>query len=326
MSQNSQSDTNPIEDVIKSPAARGCLERLYKNALMIVIVLIAGIVLFSLVRDAVYKIRPYERGLHLRGGRFIGIDQPGWHFRIPFVDTTIGLNIVERPGNIENLAVMTADDVTMDVSLLYTYRVSDPVRYALEVTNPEAIVAGFVQGTLRDVVNTRKMDEVMHSRAAINQEVMTFLQIKEAQYGVTFVLVQIQSASPPLEVVNAIKNKMVAVQLQEQATAEAIQQRTLADSEFYTAQKQAEGEAYQITKLAEADATRIKLTSQAQKEALDAILKELEGMGTLGEKYIQVLIAQELRENSKWVISSGETMPIIDFGNTTTDGQSTVTP
>jgi len=125
----------------------------------------------------------------------------------------------------------------MDVSLLYTYRVDDPVRYQLEVLNPEAIVAGFVQGTLRDVVNTKKMDEVMYNRAEINQEVMKLLQEKEAQYGVSFVLVQIQSASPPAEVVTAIKDRMIAVQQQEQASAEAIQQRTLADSEFYTAQR-----------------------------------------------------------------------------------------
>jgi len=45
-------------------------------------------------------------------------------------------------------------------------------------------------------VNTRKMDEVMHSRAEINQEVMVALQTREDQYGVEFILVQIQSASP----------------------------------------------------------------------------------------------------------------------------------
>lgn len=298
---------------MKPPAVRGCLERLYRNASLILVVLIAGIVMFSLARDAIYKIRPYERGLHLRGGRFIGIDQPGWHIRIPFVDTTIGLNVVERPGTIENLAVMTADDVTMDVSLLYTYRVIDPVRYALEVINPEAIVAGFVQATLRDVVNTRKMDEVMHSRAEINLEVIQTLKKKEAQYGVEFILVQIQTASPPAEVVSAIKARMVAEQNQEKATTEATQQRTLADSEFYTSQKKADGEAYQIITLAEAEATRIQLTSQAQKEALRAILQELEGKGELAEQYIQVLIAQELRQNSKWVITSGGATPIIDL-------------
>jgi hypothetical protein len=42
----------------------------------------------------------------------------------------------------------------------------------------------------------------------------------------------------------------------------------------------------------------------------------LEDKGTLGKQYIQVLIAQELRQNSKWIISDGATMPIIDFQGT----------
>jgi regulator of protease activity HflC (stomatin/prohibitin superfamily) len=319
MSQDSQSDINMSGGAFIDRFARGCLEKLYKNAALILMLLIVGGVLFSLARAAVYKIRPYERGLHLRGGRFVGIDEPGWHIQIPFVDTVIALFVIERSGTIEKLAAMTADDVTMDVSLLYTYRVVDPVRYQLEVLDPERIVAGFVEGTLRDEVNTQEMDAVMHSRAEINQHVMSALQKKEDQYGVEFVLVQIQSASPPAEVVSAIKDRMVAAQLEEKAGADASQQRTLADSEFYTAQKIADGEAYQITKLAEAEAARIGLTSQAQKEALRQILQELEGKGTLAEQYIQVLIAQELRQNSKWVISNGGAMPIIDLRESITE-------
>jgi membrane protease subunit HflK len=314
MSQNVQKNESEPGEAGKKNLAQGCLEKLYRNALLILIVLIVGGTLFSLTRAAVYKIRPYERGLHLRGGRFIDIDQPGWHVQIPFVDTMIPVIVIERSGTIDKLGAMTADDVTMDVSLLYTYKVTDPVRYQLEVMDPEAIVAGFVQGTLRDVVNNRKMDEIMHSREAINNEVMAILQKKEDQYGVKFILVQIQSASPPEEVLNAIKNRMVAEQLQEQADAEASQQRTLADSQFYTAQKKAEGDAYQVTKLAE-----------AQAEALQVILQELEGKGALAEQYIQVLIAQELRQNSKLIISDGATMPIIDFQNISPATQPTET-
>jgi regulator of protease activity HflC (stomatin/prohibitin superfamily) len=307
MSQNAHTDTNTSGEFAKNRFAQGCLDRLYKNALLIILVLIVGGVLFSLARASVYKIRPYERGLHLRGGRFIDVDQPGWHVQIPFVDTVIPVIVIERSGTIDSLAAMTADDVTMDVSLLYTYKVIDPVRYQLEVLDPEAIVSGFVKGTLRDVVNTRHMDEVMHSRQEINLEVFSILQEKQGQYGVEFILVQIQNAAPPSEVVDAIKNRMVAEQLQEQATAEADQQQTLADSQFYTAQKKADGEAYQVTKLAEAQAA-----------ALRIILDELEAKGTLGEQYIQVLIAQELQENSKWIISDGESMPVIDFTTTET--------
>jgi regulator of protease activity HflC (stomatin/prohibitin superfamily) len=302
MSSDEQTNLGSPVQMDKKSFGRGCLDGLQKNALMIIVVLVVVVILFSLARAAIYKIRPYERGLHLRGGAFVGVDQPGWHIQIPFVDTVISLIVIERGGTIEKLAVMTSDQVTMDVSLLYTYRVEDPVRYQLEVLNPEAIVAGFVQGTLRDVVNTRKMDDVMQNRPAINQEVMKMLQAKEDEYGIKFVLVQIQSASPPSEVVAAIKDRMVAVQLQEQAAAEADQARTLADSQFYTAQKKADGDAYQITKLAE-----------AQQAALRTVLQVLEEQGALGEQYIQVLIAEALKSNSKWIISDGGAMPVIDF-------------
>jgi regulator of protease activity HflC (stomatin/prohibitin superfamily) len=310
---------------VRVHGARGCLAWVYRRAASILLVLFILFVVFSLARASIYKIRPYERGLHLRGGSFVGIDQPGWHVQIPFVDTVIGLNVVERPGTIEQLQAMTADEVTMDVTLLYTYRVADPVRYALEVTEPEKIVARFVEGTLRDVVNGHKMDEVMHSRVQINTEVMAELQKREQQYGVQFVLVQIQNAAPPSEVLDAIKDRMVAVQLQEKASAEAEQQRTLADSQFYTAQKQADGEAYQIAKLAEAQATSIQLSSEAKVAALRQILAELDGKGTLAEQYIQVLIAQELRENSKWVISSGST-PILDMREISPESTATTAP
>jgi regulator of protease activity HflC (stomatin/prohibitin superfamily) len=90
MSQDTQTGHNSLGGAINNRVARGCLERLYKNASMILIVFIVGGAVFAVSRAAIYKIRPYERGLHLRGGRFVGIDQPGWHAQIPFVDTVIG--------------------------------------------------------------------------------------------------------------------------------------------------------------------------------------------------------------------------------------------
>lgn len=302
----SQSDLSTgTSSAKREPEARTTqlLDRLFRLAT----VMLAGFILLGLLfvigRSAIYKIHAYERGLHLRGGRFVAVDNPGWHVQIPLVDTVIIVKVNERLGYVERVAAMTSDDVTMDVSLQYTYRVLDPETFALEVDDPERIIFEFVQGKLRDVVNTKDMTEVMHSRAEMNREVMAALEEKGAQYGVEFITVQIQSASPPEEVVTAIKDRMVAVQRQEQAQAEAAQQRTLADADFYAAQKQADGHAYEITKLAEAEAAQITLTSGARQLAVQAMLDELAGRGDLAEAYIQLLIAQELKENSKWIIS-----------------------
>ena len=282
------------------------LDRLFRISTVVLATFIALGVLFVIGRSAIYKIHEYERGLHLRGGRFVSVDGPGWHVQVPLVDTVIIVTVNERLGYVERVAAMTSDDVTMDVSLQYTYRVIDPKTFALQVDDPERIIFEFVQGKLRDVVNSKDMTEVMHSRAEMNREVMAALQEKASGYGVEFVTVQIQGASPPEEVVTAIKDRMVAVQRQEQAQAEAAQRRTLADADYYAAQKSADGNAYEITKLAQADAERIGLTSEAEQTAIRAMLDELGGRGDLGEAYLQLLIVQQLKENSKWIISGGQ--------------------
>jgi regulator of protease activity HflC (stomatin/prohibitin superfamily) len=299
-------NTSQISGTKRARSGR-TVDRLFKVAVIVIAAFIVGVTVLVVGRMAIYKIHAYERGLHLRGGRFIGEDQPGWHVQIPLVDTVIIVQVNERLGYIERIPAMTSDDVTMDVSLQYTYIVTDAPRFALEVSDPERIVFEFVQGKLRDVINTKTMTEVMHSRAELNQEILEALRSKAEQYGVRFVTIQMQSASPPDEVVQAIKDRMVAVQRQEQAQAEAEQTKTLADAEFYSAQKRADAEAYQITKKAE-----------AQQTAIRVILAELDKRGDTGQKYIEYMIAQELKENSKWIIS-GEGTPIIDLRETPQD-------
>lgn len=304
--------TPPATNPLPAPTVGPGLERLYKLAVILLAAVVIGGLLLFVGRSAVYKIHEYERGLHLRGGRFLAVQEPGWHLQIPLVDTVIIVKVNERLGYVERIEAMTSDNVTMFVSLQYTYRVTDPQQYALQVDDPERIVFEFVQGRLRDVVNTKAMAAVMNERALMNEEVMAALKEKEGQYGVQFATVQLQSASPPDEVLTAIKDRMVASQRQEQAQAEAAQQKTVADAEFYTAQKRAEAAAYEITKTAEAEAERIRLNTEVQQLAIRSIVGELEGKGDLANKFIDYLIAQELKSNSKWIIN-GEGTPIVDL-------------
>ena len=288
------------------------LDRFYKLSVVVLAALALIMVALYVGRAAVYKIHEFERGLHLRGGRFLAVQMPGWHAQIPLVDTVIIVKVNERLGYVERIPAMTSDNVTMDVSLQFTYRVTDPERFALAVDDPERIVFEFVQGRLRDVINTKAMTGVMNQRTEMNLEIMQELKKKEDQYGVEFITVQIQNAMPPTEVLAAIKDRMVAGQRQEQAEAEAAQQRTVADAQFYASQKEADADAYRITTTAAAEAEQIQLTTEAQQLAVRAILSELEGKGALAEKYIDYLIAVELKENSKWILGAGAE-PILEL-------------
>ncbi len=310
MSEQPSPSTRSVS--LTPPQVVRALDRLYKIAVVTLTALIVLAAAVFVARAAIYKVHEYERGLHLRGGRFLTVQEPGWHMQIPLVDTVIIVTVSERLGYVEQIPAMTSDNVTMIVSLQYTYRVTNPQQYALQVDDPERIVFEFVQGKLRDVVNTKAMADVMNNRAIMNAEVMDALLEKEEQYGVKFVTVQMQDASPPEEVLQAIRDRMVAVQRQDQAQAEAAQRKTLADADLYAAQKQSEADAYQITATAQAEADRMRLTAEAQQVTIRSILAELNGQGELGEKFIDLLIAQELKENSKWVID-GNGSPVVDM-------------
>jgi regulator of protease activity HflC (stomatin/prohibitin superfamily) len=285
------------------PRLRDRLDTGYRASVIVLATLAIIVVLLAVSQAAVYKIHAFERGLHLRGGRFLAVDDPGWHVQIPYVDTVIIVKVNERLGYVERISAVTADNLQMVVSLQYTYRVSDPETFALEVDDPERILFELVQGKLRDVANQRSMTEMMNNRATFNQNMLDELRAREQQYGVEFVTVQIQSAEPPADVVSAIEDRMVAVQRQAQAEAEAQQQRVLADAEFYAAQKRADAQAYQITQLA-----------TAQQESIRLLLGELSTHPEIAGKYLDYLMTQSLAENgsAKWVIGQPGSTQIID--------------
>ena len=294
-------ETKPSEPQPRPTRSNRGIDVLFKLAVIFLGAFILVVTLLVVGRMAIYKIHPYERGLHLRGGMYLGTDQPGWHTQIPFWDTVIIVKVNERLGYVDQIAANTADDLSMIVSLQFTYRVTEPARFALDVDDPERILFEFVQGRLRDVVNTKTMAEMMHSRAEFNDEILTQLRTKEAQYGVQFVTVQIQSATPPEEVVTAIKDRMVAQQRQEQAEAEATQLRTQADADYYAAQKRADAQAYQVKQIA-----------AAQQESIRLLLTQLSQYPEIATKYLDYMTAQELKSNSKWVIGGGGN-PILDL-------------
>ena len=73
----------------------------------------------------------------------MGIDEPGWHFQIPFVDTVIGLNIVERPDVIDKLAAMTADALSDSVEYAQKAGMNDYVTKPVKQEALEKVLLRF---------------------------------------------------------------------------------------------------------------------------------------------------------------------------------------
>lgn len=249
---------------------------------------------WMLARGVVDIIPQQNRGLYLRMGRYVATLDPGLHLKVPLVDQIIGVPVTERQGYIQHVDAMTQDNVIMKLSLQYTYEVTDPRRYRLEVVDPDSIIREFVQGKLRDIVNTISMNDVMKKRQELGQHITADLAAKEQDFGVHFKLVQVQGAFPPPEVQEAIKQRMVAEQQTVAAKEQATQKQIIADASFYEEGRRAEARRYEIEE-----------TAKAQKTSINMLLEELSKHEQLGYAYLQYLTSQALKDNSKWIISGG---------------------
>jgi regulator of protease activity HflC (stomatin/prohibitin superfamily) len=278
-------------------SARQFLRRHRWARLLIVLVclFIGGSIAMKTARGFVDIVPQERKGLHMRLGRYIQTLDPGLHFKLPVIDRVIGVSVREKQGYIKHVDAMTEDNVIMKVSLQYTYEVTDPRRYRLEVEEPDAIIKEFVQGKLRDIVNTISMSDVMKKRMELNQRITEGLDHKAKDYGIRFKLVQVQGAYPPPEVQEAIKQRMVTEQRTVAAREQATQTHIIADAALYEAQQQTQAAKYQIEE-----------TAKARKESIRLLLEELSKHEALGPQYLEYLTAQELKDNSKWIIAGNQ--------------------
>jgi len=110
------SEENGVESPIEEAqpvhrVERTLIDRLFRLSVVILTGLLLIGVITTVARSSVYKIHEYERGLHLRGGRFVAQQGPGWHTQIPMVDTVIIVKVNERLGYVERIPAMTNDNV-----------------------------------------------------------------------------------------------------------------------------------------------------------------------------------------------------------------------
>src|SRR5204863_4536668 len=97
------------------------------NGWLIALVVVAVLVLLGLALS-IRIVQQYERGVLFRLGRVIGVREPGLTLIVPVIDVLrrVSLRIVTMP--IQSQGIITHDNVSIDVSAVAYYRVTDAVK------------------------------------------------------------------------------------------------------------------------------------------------------------------------------------------------------
>ncbi|MDZ4168127.1 MAG: SPFH domain-containing protein [Coriobacteriia bacterium] len=216
--------------------------------------------LFALIyfAAAIRIVRPYQKGVLERLGKYQKTFEPGLHVIIPFFDKITKVDMRENVVDVPPQEVITKDNVVVTVDAVVYYEATDPVKLIYNVANFYMAATKLAQTNLRNVIGEMQLDESLTSREKINATLRQILDDATDKWGVRVVRVELQRIEPPLDVTEAMHRQMKAERTRRALILEA-------DGDKQAAITRAEGSKQAAILDAEGRATAIKEVATAEK-------------------------------------------------------------
>ena len=192
----------------------------------------------------------------------------GMHFLVPFIDRIAKrISLKEQVADFKPQAVITKDNVTMQIDTVVFYQVTDAKLFTYGISHPMMAIENLTATTLRNIVGELDLDATLTSRDTVNTKITAILDEATDKWGIKVNRVELKNILPPREIQDAMERQMKA----ERERREKI--------------KRAEGEKRSQILVAEGEKEAEILRAQAEKEATilraDAIrekkIREAEG-------------------------------------------------
>ncbi len=163
-----------------------------------IVIGILVLVVFIIIANGVRIINQYERGVVFRLGRVRAhIKEPGLRLLIPIVDQMrkVSMQIVTLP--VDSQKIITKDNVSIDVSAVAYYQVTDPIKSVVEIQNVVSATYQIAQTTVRNIVGQSALDEVLSETTAINAKIKDVLEASTEKWGILVSTVEVKDIQLP---------------------------------------------------------------------------------------------------------------------------------
>ncbi|HCO69820.1 SPFH domain-containing protein [Mesotoga sp.] len=235
--------------------------------------LILAVVLFIIAASGIKIIRPFEKGLVERLGKYRREAEPGLQFIIPFIERMVKVDLRETVIDVPPQEVITKDNVVVTVDAIIYYQITDAFRVVYNVANFEIAAIKLAQTNLRNVIGEMELDQTLTSRERINVTLREVLDEATDKWGVKVTRVEIKKIDPPQDIMDAMSKQMKAERTKRAVILEAEGYKqseiTKAEGDKMSAILQAEGQSESIKRVAEAN--KFKLIAEAEGQAIATV-------------------------------------------------------
>jgi regulator of protease activity HflC (stomatin/prohibitin superfamily) len=218
-------------------------------------------------------VRQAEVYLVERLGKFHRQLESGINLLIPFIERVSSKkNLREQVVDFPPQAVITKDNVAIQVDTVIYYQITDPVRHEYEISNPLGAINNLTATTLRNLIGELDLDETLTSRDMVNTKLRVVLDQATDKWGMKVNRVELRNIIPPHDIQNAMERQMQAERLRREqvlnATGEKESKILKAEGEKQSKILEAEGERLSQVEKARGDKDAQILRAEGEAEAI----------------------------------------------------------
>ncbi|CAI5794310.1 erythrocyte band 7 integral membrane protein-like [Podarcis lilfordi] len=151
-------------------------------------------------------VKEYERAIIFRLGRILkgGAKGPGLFFVLPCTDSFIKVDMRTISFDIPPQEILTKDSVTVNVDGVVYYRVQNATLAVANITNADSATRLLAQTTLRNVLGTKNLSQILSDREEIAHSMQATLDDATDDWGIKVERVEIKDVKLPVQLQRAM--------------------------------------------------------------------------------------------------------------------------
>lgn len=172
---------------------------------------IPAIIIVIYLLSSIKILREYERGVIFRLGRVLPHPKgPGIFLVFAPIDRMVRTSLRIEAMEVPAQDVITRDNVTVKVNAIVYFRVTDPTKAVIEVTNFLYATSQLAQTSLRSVLGEVDLDSLLSQREKINVRLQAVLDQHTGPWGVKVTLVEVKQVDLPDQMIRVIARQAEA--------------------------------------------------------------------------------------------------------------------
>ena len=158
-----------------------------------------GVIVFVvlLILVSIKQINEYERGIKFTLGKFSSIMKPGWRIVLPIFQSYKKVDIRTKAVDVPSQEAITKDNVSVQINAVIYYKIFDASKAILAVENFYYAVGQLAQTTMRNVVGSVTLDELLAERDKISDEICNIIDKASDPWGIKVENVELKDVSLP---------------------------------------------------------------------------------------------------------------------------------